>query len=237
MKTFTALLFALVAFCLTFSGCGQKTVFNETEDGIIVSESGEEYVHLAFEGELYFLGELDYLGKVKGEKRISSLTDLSRKNGMFAIKDAENDNILIRYLHDNEWRAIYRKASLPACDFSVDNCIRLELVPGVGEAEADSKHVSCGNGITDKTEIASFLSEIRSQQSPKEAGLYDLVRKSDGTLENCYTYAVIYGFFQEEPNLVVEMKITSYNDLAYSVSIGETDYVLPNVWFEKFEAH
>jgi hypothetical protein len=54
-------------------------------------------------------------------------------------------------------------------------------------------------------------------------------------LENCYVYGVIYGFFEEESNIVIRMDITSYNDLAYSVSIEGKDYVLPTEWLQKLE--
>ena len=47
-------------------------------------------------------------------------------------------------------------------------------------------------------------------------------------------YAVIYGFFENEPNLAIRMDITSYNDLAYSVSINDKEYVLPEKWIQKF---
>ena len=52
-------------------------------------------------------------------------------------------------------------------------------------------------------------------------------------LENCYTYAVIYGFFEEEPNLAIRIDVTSYNDLAYSVCIENKEYVLPNDWVQR----
>ena len=74
---------------------------------------------------------------------------------------------------------------------------------------------------------------MRSQQSPEAAGLYELVEQEDGFLENCYRYGVIYGFFSEEPNLAVPMTVTSYNDLAYSVSIEGRNYVLPEKWVER----
>ena len=87
--------------------------------------------------------------------------------------------------------------------------------------------------ITDPEEIAAFASDVCSQKDPREAGLYDLARKPDGTLENCYGCAVIYGFFEEEPYLAIPMPVTSYNDLAYSVSIGNEEYVLPEEWLQK----
>ncbi len=181
------------------------------------------------------MGDLAFVGSVQGEEKTSQHLGLSYQTGMFAIKDADTDNILIRYTPDNEWFAIYRKASLPNFDFSVDNCIRLEFVSGIGYIEEDAVHTTCGDGITDRSEISTFLSEIRMQKDPREAGLYDLIQKPDGMWENCYAYGVIYGFFAEEPNLAVRMNITSYNDLAYSISIEDKEYVLPAEWLQKLE--
>ena len=210
-----------------------NNTFMRNENGNIVSNSGVEYTHLANEGILYYLGDLDFIGSIQGEEKISQHLGLSYQTGMFAIKDADNDNILIRYAPDNEWFSIYRKTSLPSFDFVVDNCIRFEFVSGIGNTENDVTHTTCDDGIVVASEIAEFLSDVRSQKDPREAGLYDLIEKPDGMLENCYVYGVVYGFFEEEPNLAVRMVITSYNDLAYSISIDGKEYVLPAEWLQK----
>lgn len=206
--------------------------FTETEAGSLVSVSGTEYAHLANEGALYYFGELEFQGSVKGEEKTSQHLGYSYQTGLFAIKNDEAHNILIRRAPNNEWFRIYRKTSLPPFDFSVEHCIRLELVSG---KEHDADHTICGDGIVDRSEIAEFLSDVRSQKDPREAGLYDLIRKPDGMLEHCYIYAVIYGFFEEEPNLAIRMDITSYNDLAYSVSIEGKEYVLPEAWVQRLQ--
>ena len=89
--------------------------------------------------------------------------------------------------------------------------------------------------MADKEEIEKFITDIRSQENPREAGLYDLIEKPDGMLENCYVYGVVLGTFAEEPNLYIKMQITSYNDLAYSIDFGDYDYVLPKEWLERLE--
>lgn len=227
--------------CLIFSliillcACSHESIFTKNENNNIVSNSGVEYTHLANEVDLYYFGNLEFVGSVHGEKKTSQHLGDSYKTGMFSIKEAENDNILIRRLPDNEWFAIYRKASLPDFDFSVENSSRLEFVSGTGITEEDLIHTTCGDGITDQSVINAFLSEIRMQKDPREAGLYELIEEPDGTLRNCYFYGVIYGFFDEEPNLAVRMDITSYNDLAYSIFIEGKEYVLPTEWLEKFE--
>ena len=220
-----------ITMLFAVSACaGAKDVFTQTEDGYLVSDSGTEYEPLAFEGVLYYLGELTFRGRVAGEKKTSQHMGMVYRTGMFSIRNDESDNILVRRHPDNEWCHIYRKSSLPPFDFSVDNCTRLELVSGIGNIEKDGIHTACGDGISTKSEIAEFLSEVRSQPDPREAGLYDLIKKPDGRLVNCYVFAVIYGFFEEEPNLAVRMEITSFNDLAYSVSIEGKEYVLPETW-------
>ncbi len=195
------------------------------ENGNIVSDSGVEYAHLANEGLLCILCEMEFVGSVQGEEKTSQHLGVSYQTGMFAFTDTGNDNILIRRTPDNEWFGIYRKTSLPQFDFSVDNCIRLEF----------SSYKENSKIMMDPSEIASFLSDVRSQKDPHEAGLYDLIKQPNGNLENCYLYGVIYGFFEVEPYLAVRMEITSYNDLAYSICIQGKEYVLPTEWLQKFE--
>ena len=241
MKKFLALISIIV---ILFTGCStdidqnqiytkEDAAFSAIENNGLTNNSGTKYTLLAPEGKLYYLGELDFIGGVQCESKTLNHLYSSFQTGLFKIKNAENDNILIRVSPDSEWFAIYRKSSLPEFDFSLENCIRLELVSGIGDTKNDSIHKSCNDGITDKTEIKSFLTDIKSQKSPKDAGLNDFVLQPDGSFENCYVYAVIYGYFEEEPDLVIRMQVWSYNDLAYSVSIEDKEYVLPDEWFEK----
>ena len=227
----------IVVTFILLCGCSptKEESFTENKNGNIVNNSGVEYALLANEGLLYYFGELEFVGSIQGEEKTSQHLGLSYQTGMFAIKDADNDNILIRHTPDNEWFSIYRKTSLSSFDFAVDNCIRFEFVPGIGNAESNVIHTTCGDGLVDTSEIAKFLSDIRSQKNPREAGLYDLIKKPDGMLENYYVYGVVYGFFEEEPNLAVRMDITSYNDLAFSISIEDKEYVLPAEWLQKLE--
>lgn len=228
--------FLSISVLFGISACtGKGEVFTQNSEGSLVSASGVEYSHLANEGILYYLGDLEFQGSMDGEVRISQHLGYSYQTGLFSIKNDETHNILIRRSPDNEWFSIYRKTSLPPFDFSVDNCSRLELVLGIGDLKKDAIHTACGDGIDSASEISEFLSDVRSQKNPLEAGLYDLITKPDGMLENCYTYAVIYGFFDNEPNLVLRMNITSFNDLAYSVSIEGKDYVLPEKWLRILE--
>ena len=229
----------LIALILLLCGCSKtirsdvETVFTKTENGNLISASGIEYAFLANEDTLYYLGNLEFAGSVYGEENTSTHLGVPYQTGMFAIDGAGTDNILIRYFPDDEWFAVYRKTSLSDFKISTDNCIRFEFIPGMGLPDESAIHISCGNGITDPFEISTFLSEIRMQQDPREAGLYDLIEKPDGTLENCYLYGVIYGFFEEEPNLALRMEVTSYNDMAYSINMDDNEYVLPPEWLQK----
>lgn len=211
----------------------ENTTFTKNEKGNLVNTKGVEYEFLAGEAFLYYLGELEFVGSVEGEEEYSWHLDMTYQTGMFAIKEAENDNILIRKSPDSEWFSIYRKASLPKMDYSMENCVRLEFISETYNTSVS--HTTCADGITDKSEILSFIEDIRAQKSPQEAGLYDLVRQPNGGLENCYAYGAIYAFFEEEPNLAVMMIIKSYNDLAYSISVDNKDYVLPAEWFMAFQ--
>lgn len=229
------LLFFLLCGCTQSNQEQENSVFTKTENGNLISAAGVEYSHLANEGVLYYLGELEFVGSIQEEEQTSQHLGLSYQTGMYAIKNSPNDNIFIRYAPNNEWFSIYRKSDLPVSDFSVDNCIRLEFVPGIGNQEKASIHVNCNGGIVDKSKITEFFANIRSQKSPREAGLYDFIKQPNGMLENCYVYGVVYGFFKDEPNLAIRMEITSYNDLAYTISIGESEYVLPELWLEELQ--
>ena len=211
----------------------ENMVFTKNENGNLVNSKGVEYEFLAGEGFLNYLGELEFVGSVEGEESFSQHLGYTYQTGMFAIKEAENDNLLIRKMPNNEWFSIYRKTSLPKLDYSLENCVRLEFITEIYNAPVS--HTTCNDGITDKSKILSFIEDIRTQKSPEEAGLYDLVRQPNGIFENCYVCGAIYAFFEEEPNLVVIMQITSFNDLAYSISIEDNSYVLPTEWFIAFQ--
>lgn len=213
-------------------------VFTEKENGNLIDSSGVEYALLANEhnSSLSYLGDMEFAGTISGEAESSQSGLLSFQPGLGKFKNNESDSILIRFTPDSEWISIYRKCSLPTFDFSADNCIRLEFKPGSGMSLEDEVHLTCTGGISDKTEMIKFLSEVRNQKNPRDAGLYDLIRKPDGSLDNCYFYGVVYGFFDEEPNLVLRMDITSYNDLAYSICIEGNEYVLPESWLKTFQS-
>lgn len=235
----------IIASLMLLCGCSDKTNSAQptpTSDDYaftinnnnIVSKSGVEYSCIS-KRDLCYLGDLEFIGSIQGEEKTSQHLSSTYTTGMFAIKNTNNENILIRFSPNNEWSTIYRNTSLPEYDFSVDNCIRLEFVSGLGDILADQIHTTCNDGITDESQISAFLSEVRAQKNPHDAGLYDLIKQPDGMLENCYSYGIVYGFFEEETNLAIKMNITSYNDLAYSIDIEDHHYVLPEQWLQTLE--
>ncbi len=202
--------------------------FVEREDGTLISPDGTEYVFLANEGILYHLGELEFVAYVEGEATENHHLGGSTQTGMFSIKDDPTDHLLIRVLPNSEWWAIYRKASLPDFDFSLENCCRLEFISWVEMFnDGDVRHASCGAGITDPEEIADFLSTVRSQKSVKEAGPFGY--------QNCYVFGAVYGFFEEEPYLAICLYVTSYNNRHYSVELDHVDRVLPEEWLWRLQ--
>ena len=155
------LLCLILAFLMFLCGCSHNSTFIKNEKDNIVSNLGVEYAHIANEGILYYLGELEFVGSIQGEKKTSQYLGLSYQTGMFTIKSADNENILIRHAPNNECFSIYRKTSLPSFDFAVDNCIRFEFVSGIGNTEDDTTHTTCDDGIVEASEIAKFLSDVR----------------------------------------------------------------------------
>lgn len=229
-----AIILSFVFMLLFLSSCSSDNFFIKTDD-IITAPNGTEYKFLANEGFVCVFGNTEFVGKIKGEK--SSFYHLSMKieTGLYSCENDPEQNILVRNVPDSEFRSFYRKASLPDIDLSLDNCIRFELIKG-NEYEIDINHMSCNEGIVDSDDIAAFLVDIRSQKTAKEANLYDLVRKPDGILENCYHLGVVYGYIKDEPNLAIPLYVTSYNDKAYSISLDQShEYVLPEKWISELQ--
>lgn len=216
---------------LSLTACGYC---REKKNGNVILPSGEEYSFLCNEGILYYFGELEHQGYFFGEEKELQHMGLGGPTGMYSL--STTDDIMIRIHPYSEWFAIYRKASLPEFDFSVDNCIRLEYVEGY-EFPRDATHATCGEGITDPEVIAEFLADIRSQPSSREANFYDLVEPDENGVKSAYSCATIYGFFEEEPNVAVRMIVYSYDDLAYSIDFGFEEYVLPEEWLERLKSN
>lgn len=126
-------------------------------------------------------------------KRQQDEKEYFMQNGVIIAPDGTE------YIHlANEGLIVaFGNSTLPQLDLSPDNCIRFEFIKWENIHRGDSytpdiMHMSCNEGIKNKDEIKEFLEDIRSQKSPNEAGLYDLVRKPGGMLENCYKYIFNY---------------------------------------------
>ena len=205
-------------------------LFTSPDPKTVVAPDGTEYRFLANEGILCHVGELEFQGSVEGAAEKPDYPGASSRAGMFAVKGDVEQNILIRVFPDSEWYGIYRKASLPELDVSVDNCSRMVFVSLRQLYSAPDEQLFRGNGITDPEEIRAFLSDLRAQPDPIEAGLYDLITQEDGRLLNCYEPGAICCFFDEEPLVFVPLYVTSYNDLAWSVRLDGAAHVLPERW-------
>lgn len=205
----------------------------EKRNGNVILPSGEEYAFLCNEGILYYFGELEHQGYFFGEEKELQHMGLGDPTGMYSL--STTDDIMIRIHPYSEWHAIYRKASLPEFDMTIDNCIRLEFVDE--GYPRDASHLTCGEGITDPEVIAEFLADIRSQPSFREANLYDLVEPDENGLKHAYSCATIYGFFEEESNVAVRMLVYSYDDVAYSIQFDGGHNVLPNEWYERLKSN
>lgn len=238
LKTTLTLLVILLSFLLLpLSSCESESVFTVAENGNVVSPDGVEYKFLANEGELSYLGELEFVASVKGEDKTSMHMGEDYQTGMFRLKSAENDNILIRVKPNNEFYYIYRKASLPEFDYSISNIIRLEYADSDHGYSSDPAHATCGKGIAGKEAVADFLAEIKNRPTAKDAGLYDLVTVPDsgGMLENCTVSYSIQGYYEDEPLLVHRFTMHNFNDLAYSLGYDGAEHVLPKDMLDKLK--
>ncbi len=213
----------------TFHLTPAKTLFTRQEDGSILAAYGCTYIPVGVEGEVYSIGKGEHLGYVAGEPTSSYHMGIAYTTGMFRIQGDDELRVLYRLAANNEWRAYYRRADLPALDLSLENCIRFEFIP-YQEMSSRGCHRDCGDGITDPAELQAFLSEITAGKTAREAGLYELLTNDQGVYDNCYVYGYVLGYFAEEPNLVVHLTVMSFHDLAYSITIDDTKYVLPEKW-------
>lgn len=155
------------------------------------------------------------------------------QTGFYSVDGDTTGRFLIRRSYNSEWFSIYRKNSLPSFDYAAENCDRLILLLAKDLKWGQPLYIEHEGGISDKTAITAFCREIRTQEEAGEAGLLNLVKKSDGTYENVYVYGAVFGLFDEEPNLALKMEILSYNDLAFSKSLEGKAYVLPREWLER----
>jgi hypothetical protein len=211
----------------------KKVTFTETADGHLISSSGVEYVFVSDDPSLTILGYFGFEGAVEGEAEFIDHSDTSLKTGMYAPWKDKAPDTLFRFREGSNDFSVYRKASLPPADFSADGCTRLEYFAESLRSSEAVKHISCGEGIADRAQIDEFLSDIRSQPQ-KEGFPIPLFSYS-------YPYGSIYGYFSEEDNLALQMRITihgawntSDDKPFYSVSLDGKEYLLPDKWLELF---
>lgn len=52
--------------------------------------------------------------------------------------------------------------------------------------------------------------------------------------KNYYVYGYVCGVIQEDLNIVIPLKVMSFDDKAYSIEIDSVEYVLNQEWVDKF---
>lgn len=221
-----SIVFMCLAIIFSLVACSNNVEFTEIENKTIVATDGTEYTFVGNEGRVWCFGEWDFIGHVKGEKKTFVHLTNKIKTGMYSVNDSKD--VLVRYFPDNEFSAVYVKSELLKTEVSLDNCIRFEFVKG---SLFNDKITTISNkGIT---ECEQFLNEIKSGQKAKDAGLFDLVKQPDGTLNNCYVYGYVCGVVQDDINIVIPLEVMSFDDKAYSIQINDIEYVLAQEWIDK----
>ncbi len=226
--------FICVAIIFSFASCNNNVKFTETdvvkftetENKTIVANDGTEYTYVGNESQFRAFGKWDFIGHVEGEKKSFIHLTSEIKTGMYSVNGKQD--VLVRYFPDNEFSAIYVKSDLLKTEITLDNCIRFEFVKG-SLFNKDETALS-KKGIP---ECEQFLNEIKNGQKARDAGLYDLVKQPNGMLKNCYVYGYVCGIIQENINIVIPLRVQSFDDKAYSIEIDGIEYVLPKEWMDK----
>ena len=221
-----SIIFLCLGIIFSFAACATNVEFAETENNTIASTDGTEYTFVGIEGEVWCFGGREFIGHVEGEKKTFVYLTNNIKTGMYSVNNSQD--VLVRYLPDNEFASLYVKSELLKSEVSLENCIRFEFVKN--SLFNDEKTTILKTGIT---ECKQFLDEIKSGQKAKDEGLYDLVKQSDGTLRNCYVCGYVRGVLQEDIGLVMPLEVKSFDDKAYSIIIDDIEYVLPQEWVDK----
>ncbi len=203
--------------------------YRETDETHILHRNGKEYAVIS--KEFCVFGRSFYDSGVKGEFPFS-MFPFPYQTGLYKCENDPDRRVLEREMPHNEFRLLYRDTSLPPLSTDPDACIRFEFIGG----DPDIEHMTCEGGITDPAERDAFLDAIRNGPTAEEAGLYRALETNDaGFWKNCYSYGYVYGYYTDEPNLALCMKVTSFDDKAYSIRIGYTEYVLPTEWLEALQ--
>ena len=221
----------------SYNSCTANKYFVELDSENIRAPNGIEYTFLANEGFIETFGECNFVGKFRWENAKLQHMGSSINTGMYSCDD--DLNILYRIRPDSEWRTYYRRKSLPKIELISEKCNRFEFIHYKNiqyfrnNISPEKRHMFCNEGIKNIEEINLFLNDIKNGKSPQEAGLYRMITKENGMLENCYLIGNIYGYFENESNLAISYGVQSFNDLAYSIETDFGSYVLSVEWLEK----
>ena len=225
IRKISAILICL-AIVFSFVACNNSVKFIETENKAIVANDGTEYTFVCNEGKVWCFGKREFIGRVAGEKPLFIDFLKIYKTGIYSVNGSQD--VLVRYLPNNEFSSIYVKSGLLKAEISLENCIRFEFAK-----DLLSENTEFSRNIEAITDCEQFLTDIRNGQTAKDAGLYELIKQPDGMLKNCYVYGYLCGVVQEDINLYIPMQISSFDDKAYSITIDAVEYVLPEEWVNK----
>jgi hypothetical protein len=228
----------IILYIFLQSSCNNGETFVELRNGNIRTSNGIEYTFFAHEGFIETFGECKFLGKIRWEYPKLHHLGGSINTGIYSCDDI-NFDIIYRIKPNNEWRTYYRKASLPKIELIPENCVQFEFIRYreikhyENNFSSEKRNMICNRGIINSDVIQSFLNNIKNEESPKEAGLYEMVTKENGMLENCYLMGYVYGYFKNEPNFAISYRIWSFDDRAYSINTDFGNHVISIEWLEK----
>ncbi len=205
-----------------------ETVFTSAEDRSVISNDGTKYNFVGTEeGAVRVLGKTEFVGHIEGEKTSFSHLGGEIKTGMYSVNG--DRDVLIRYVPDNEWYAVYVRDGLLNTEVSLEKCVRFVYVDGL-LMSADPEILNTKKGITDTD---GFLDEIRSSQSARDAGLFEAHTKADGLYDNITVCGYICGVLQDGLNVVIPLEVLSFNGEAYSICIDDEYHVLSEEWLDR----
>jgi len=229
--------FLCLSMCFAFVACNgnnesdktDKVESTATKKDTIVLSDGTEYTFAGIEDSVWCPGKKEFLEHIEGEIETFVHLDSTIKTGMYSV-DGSKD-VLIRYYPYNEFASVYVKSELLKTEVALENCVRFKFAKA--SYGSDGQTNISNTGIT---ECEQFLDEIKNGQIALAAGLYNFVRQPDGMFKNYYVYGHVYGVLQENLNLVIPLTVMSFDDKAYSITIDDVEYVLPQEWLDKLMA-
>jgi hypothetical protein len=150
-------------------------------------------------GGLVTFGKREFVSRVRNEKLRTYKNIGNMRLGMYSVegdKQKRHLNYVNRHLEWSPHNTYYRKASLPELNLAVESFVRIEFLE---KNSPELFHMSCGGGITDPAELKRFIDNMTSREISQDKW------EDMGDWERRYGY--IYGYFEGEPNLAVQIEV------------------------------